>query len=275
MTNNEFNIDDLAVEQDLKPSVQDVMAGDIPAIRDPEDPVIRLPRGYLHNGKWQTTSSVRELTGADEELLARKKNPLDYFDSVLALGVEHLGDVDLLAQPMSERERILSQLLTGERELLFLAVLRATFGNERDLQFQCGSCGSDYTTTLLLDHDFVLKDTLGFDPPSTYEFTTSKGDVVEYRLVNGADQRAAASKPNATVAEQNSLILSATISRVNGDHMINRDDYVKTMSMRDRRDLINDMEERQPEIDNELELECQSCGVKNKILLNWGDLFRP
>jgi hypothetical protein len=242
---------------------------------EPENPVLTLPRGRFVNGKWETTAEVRELTGNDEEYLSRRRDPLDYFDAVLALGVTRLGSTDLGALNVAEREQLLSSLLGGERELLFLTVIRTTFGNERELEFQCGSCQGDFTTTLLLDHDFPLVDTLGFDPPMTYEFTTSKGDVVEYRLVNGADQKEAATKRGATTAEQNTIVLTNVIRRVNGDIPFDAKTYVLGLSMKDRRDLINAMDERLPTINNEVDLECHSCGTRNRVTLNWGDLFRP
>ena len=253
--------------------IRSAIAGEMPTIKDPEDPVITLPRGVHADGKWNTKCSVRELTGKDEEYLARKRDVLDYFDAVLALGVEHVGDIDLADKTVSEREEVLSQLLAGERELLFLAVIRGTFGNERDISSTCGSCRKDFTTTLLLDTDFVLTDTLGINPPLTYELTTSKGETLEYRLVNGSDQRAAAD--GSTTAEQNTIILSRTIKKVNGKRQFDMRDYVLSMSMKDRRQIMEAMEELHPTINNELELECPSCGVKNTVLVNWGDLFRP
>lgn len=278
MSDTDFNIDDLMAPQntgDTEQLVRDVLAGEMPTVPQPEEPVIVLPRGRFLNGEWEKEATVRELTGADEEKLARKRDSMDFFDAVLALGVERLGTAELSKMHTSEREAVLGSLLTGERELLFLAVIRATFGNERDLEYTCGSCGSEFTTTLLLDHDFVLTDTLGTEPPLSYTFTTSKGDRVEYRLINGFDQRAASSKKNGTVAEQNTAILTSVVKTVNGDVPFDTHDFVLKLSMRDRRDLVKDLDEHQPSIDNELELECQTCGTKNKVFLNWGDLFRP
>lgn len=277
MADTEINLDELlgAEPQDGDMTMRDVLAGEMPTMGEPENPVLTLPRGRLVNNKWETAAEVRELNGADEEYLARRRDPLDYFDAVLALGVTRLGSADLASMSITEREQVLATLLTGERELLFLTVIRATFGNERDLEFQCGSCQGEFTTTLLLDHDFPLVDDLGFDPPLTYEFTTSKGDRVEYRLVNGADQREAASKRNATTAEQNTVVLTNVIKRVNGTVPFDAKEYVLGLSMKDRRDLVADMDKRLPTINNEIDLECQSCGTKNRVTLNWGDLFRP
>ena len=277
MADTEINLDELlgADAQDGDMTMRDVLAGEMPTMGEPENPVLTLPRGRLVNNKWETAAEVRELNGADEEYLARRRDPLDYFDAVLALGVTRLGSADLASMSITEREQVLATLLTGERELLFLTVIRATFGNERDLEFQCGSCQGEFTTTLLLDHDFPLVDDLGFDPPLTYEFTTSKGDRIEYRLVNGADQREAASKRNATTAEQNTVVLTNVIKRVNGTVPFDTKEYVLGLSMKDRRDLVADMDKRLPTINNEIDLECQSCGTKNRVTLNWGDLFRP
>jgi hypothetical protein len=275
MTNIDTSLDDILGESASAPNLKEALAGDMPTMGEPENPVLTLPRGRFVGGKWETSAEVRELTGNDEEYLSRRRDPLDYFDAVLALGVTRLGSTDMGSLNVAEREQILSSLLGGERELLFLTVIRTTFGNERDLEFQCGSCQGEFTTTLLLDNDFPLVDTLGFDPPLTYEFTTSKGDTVEYRLVNGADQKEAATKRGATTAEQNTIVLTNVIRKVNGDLPFDLKDYVLGLSMKDRRDLINAMDERLPTINNEVDLECHSCGTKNRVTLNWGDLFRP
>lgn len=272
MTDIDFSTEETLNTESM---VRNTLAGEMPTMPQPEDDVVTLPRGRFLDGKWERKFQVRELTGRDEEYLARKRDTMDYFDAVLALGVTRVGDTDMQSLPISERESILALLLAGERELLFLTVIRSTFGNERDLEYQCVQCENKYTTTLLLDTDFPLVDDLGENPPTSYRFTTSKGDEVDYRLVTGADQRAATSSKTATLAEQNSMILHNVIQLVNGDYPVDKEGYVLGLSMKDRRDLIDALDKHQPKIDNELDLDCTACGTTNKVFLNWGDLFRP
>ena len=272
MTDIDFSTDETLSTESM---VRNTLAGEMPTMPQPEDDVVTLPRGRFLNGKWERAFQVRELTGKDEEYLARKRDSMDYFDAVLSLGVTRVGDTDMQALNMAERESILSMLLAGERELLFLTIIRVTFGNERDLEYQCIECENKYTTTLLLDHDFPLVDDLGENPPTSYRFTTSKGDDIDYRLVTGADQRSATANKTATLAEQNSAILHNVIQLVNGDYPVDKEAYVLGLSMRDRRDLVDALDKHQPKIDNELDLDCSACGTTNKVFLNWGDLFRP
>lgn len=272
------NTDDEAAEGVLPPeavNIAEAVAGEMPTMPSPPDGVIRLPRGLLVEGKWESEVKVRELTGADEELLARRKSAVDYFDAVITLGVEQVGSVDLSQKPQSERERMLGTLLVGEREFLFLSVIRATFGNERDITYTCTSCQSELETTLLLDHDIVLVDDLGIDPPQTYEYTTSRGEVVVYRLANGADQKMALSKGGATQAEQNTTILTNVIRTVDGVVPLEKRDFVLGMSMKDRRAMVEELDRRQPSLDNELDIDCSLCGEPNKVVVDWGSLFRP
>lgn len=274
MTDTEISTEDmesLGITRD--PS--EVLKGKMPTMAAPEEDTLVLPRGMFVEGRWQKDVKVRELTGVDEETLARRRDPLDYFDAVVAMGTETVGTESMVRKPLSERERLLSNLLVGERELLFLNIIRATFGNERDVEYSCPACQSEFTTTLLLDTDLVLENSLGDEPPSAYEFTTSKGEVVEYRLVIGADQREAMQKKSATAAEQNTVILSRVIQRVDGEIVGDRRAYVLGMSMKDRRDLVAELDKKQPKVNNEIEIECQTCGRTNVLTLDWGDLFRP
>ena len=47
-----------------------------------------LPRGLFIKGSYKHRRSCRELTGADEEALAKVRESIDFFDLVIALGVE-------------------------------------------------------------------------------------------------------------------------------------------------------------------------------------------
>ena len=274
MTDTEISAEDmeaLGVSRDP----EEILRGSMPTMPDPEGDTLVLPRGLYVGGSWQKDVKVRELTGADEETLARQRDPLDYFDAVIAMGTEVVGAETMLRKPLSERQRMLSDLLVGERELLFLNVIRATFGNERDVEYSCPACQSEFTTTLLLDTDLVLENPLGEDTPSTYEFTTSKGRVIEYRLVVGSDQREAMQKKNATAAEQNTVILSRVVQRVDGEPVGDRRAFVLSLSIKDRRDLVAELDAKQPKVNNDIEIDCQTCGRTNVLTIDWGDLFRP
>jgi hypothetical protein len=47
------------------------------------------------------------------------------------------------------------------------------------------------------------------------------------------------------------------------------------MGIKDRLSLLEKLVERQPSISLDLKTTCVSCGSEQRIVLGWGDLFRP
>lgn len=281
MTTQEMNLSDL--ENELDPNVtrqqklaeaKAAIAGKTPLIRDAPDCIVHLPRGLFQGGSWKKEAEVRELTGADEEALARTKEANDFFDLVLAHGVVRIEDVDLLSQPVGARQGSLRELLVGERSQLLLAILAATYGDEKVLNVTCPHCDLEQEVTLLLSQDFTPKPVEGLDQ-TTFTYTTSKGEEVSYRLVTGADQMEALKRKGMTTAEQNTLILSRCITTVNGTLVVNPMGYARNLGMKDRTAMLQAMVDKQPDIDLTVQMFCMGCGGEIVLALGWGDLFRP
>ena len=252
---------------------KEAIAGPTPIIPDAPDPVLALPRGLFYEGAWKRKVILKELTGQDEEALAKTRDPNDFFDIVVALGVERLGDLEMDEFPQGERVAMFQQLLIGERDQIFLGVLRATFGDERTLGYTCSLCGSKQELILSLTDDFKAKTVDGLDT-AMFTQTTSKGEEISYRLATGADQADALSKKGATQAEQNSIVLSRVILAVDGKDVLDPMAYVRRMSMRDRQSLLADLVDKQPSVDLEVTTDCSSCGGVQTLSLGWADLFR-
>lgn len=253
-------------------SVKKVLAGDHPVIEDPPDLTIDLPRGY----KSQTVVEVRELTGADEERLARLKNQSEEeaINTLVSLALVRIGDISLSDEPLSYRRQILSSLLLSERSLIFLGIIKATFGDNKDLQFVCNNCDAENAVTLILSEDFPItfpneSETL---KPS-YTFYTRKGQEVEWRLpvvkdADGMDKLK-------TVPERSSKMLSEVILNVDGKELLDPDLWVKNMGMADRQKFVESIDEVQPYVDTVVKTECASCGKEQQIPLSWGDFLLP
>lgn len=249
------------------------LAGPLPLIAEAPDCSVTLPRGLYAKGGYKRVAHVRELTGADEETLAKVKDNLDFFDTVIALGTESIDDVDLSSLPTAERQGQLRTLLIGERDQLFVAVVKATFGNTRKIGFRCTVCNEDQEVELILSEDFKPKEVEDVDA-TLFTFTTSKGHELQYRLVTGDDQQEAFSRKGATVAEQNTIILSKVITKANGGLIPDPLAYVRSMSMRDRQELLAVLVSKQPTIDLTLKTKCAACSSDQTLGLDWGDLFR-
>lgn len=254
-------------------AVKAATSGDHPVIRATPELTVELPRGYIDDGVSQTTVVLRELTGRDEEYLSRYKTSDTLYDGILALGVSAIGSIDLAALSVSERSKILGKLLVGERLMIYLAIVQATFGNERDMSFTCPHCSSEQTTLVLLDTDFPVKVPEDLQFLNTY--VTSSGVNIEYRLVTGSDVLESSSDKSVSASVQNSNLLARLIRRVDGNTPFDMGDFVRDMSLNDRGKLLSDVMDRQPDVALSLNLECSNCHEEVFIPVQWEELFRP
>ena len=257
---------DLNNEQEVKQR----LAGDHPVIPPVPDLVCTLPRGYNHNGTPQTEVEVRELNGADEERLARYKTEEDVYNAIITMCTVRVGSIDLSDEPYSARDRILDSLLTGERELIFLTIVAATFGNEKEYGFICGYCEEQNEITILLDEDLPLElpdEELRFH----HEFTTKRGNTIVFRLPVGSDLDGLAGITN--IAARTTHLLSQVIVSINGEPPLDAKAAAQNLNSGDRSQLEQEIKKHSPYIKMTLETECSSCGEEQNIPLQWGQFL--
>lgn len=255
-------------------AAKEKMAGPIPLIEDAPDTTLILPRGFFQQGAWHRRVEVRELTGADEETLAKVSDQLAFFSTVIALGVVSIGDVDFTKAALAERKFYLGSLLLGEREQVFLKVVQASFGNKKVIPFTCTLCDVEQDVTLLLDEDFKPKEVDDLDTVIR-TFVAKNGDTLEYSLATGADQEEALGKKGASPAEQNTIMLSRCVTKRNGGLIPDQIGYARALSISDRQKLLQLMVDQQPSVSLEVSTTCAGCGGEQRIALGWADLFRP
>lgn len=255
-------------------AAKEAIAGPVPLIGETPSTTVMLPRGLFQRGNWQREAEVRELTGTDEEALAKTPDQLAFFGAVIAHGVIRIGEVDFSSVPVAERKFYLGELLIGEREQLFMKVVQASFGDQKVIPFTCTQCSTEQEFTLILSQDFKPVEVADIDH-TTMQYLTRKGDTLDVRSAVGADQEEALGKKGATTAEQNTILLSRVITKRNGELIPDPSGYVRAMGMKDRLTLLEKLVARQPSISLEMKTNCVSCGNEQRIMLSWGDLFRP
>jgi len=254
-------------------AAKEAIAGPIPLIGDAPTSKLVLPRGMFQQGTWQREVEVRELTGIDEETLVKTPDQLAFFSSVVALGTVSIGNVDLSGTPVAERKFFLGELLLGEREMIFMRIIQATFGDEKVVPFTCTLCGVGQEMAMLLSQDFPPKEVIDIEQ-TTFTYTLRNGDVVEVRPAVGADQEEALSRKGISTAEQNTIMLSRCITKRNGDLIVDPIAFARKLGMKDRYAVLEAMVARQPSVQLDVTTTCSACGGEQKIALTWGDLFR-
>ncbi|MFH9731878.1 hypothetical protein [Streptomyces sp. NPDC017260] len=214
-----------------------------PVIDSPGDNLVTLERGICREGTWYRDAEVRELNGSDEEALAAAgvgNSSYKVFETLLLRGVVRVG-----GEAMSRT--VAGELLIGDRELLILAIRRATFGE--DLEFErlpCPHCGELTDLTVPLG----AIPTVRLDDPERVEFEVPMrhGNKAVVRLPNGDDQAAVFNlQSSGNKARQDSEILNRCVLRlVYTDGREVARPPAQTLGMRQRRSLLQFLTDTQP-----------------------------
>ena len=264
------------------------MSGDMPPDPDDEpkympdipDGSVTLAAGYVDaDGECTRDAEVRELTGVDEEAMGKKDatgNLARFIDVIVRRGTVSIGGRDATKE-------MLDSLLIGDRDVLALAIRRATYGDTLRLPLVCPSCEHEFEV------DYDLTD--GGDIPSkpythgaersvTVELTRGRSATVG--LVDGAIQKIVFTndRKNLSNAETNTLILSRTLLAYHDGRgpvsMVDRPRIARNMGMRDRAALVKAMIEAQPGPQyDDLKQECPNCAETLPLAVDYGMLFRP
>lgn len=256
---------DDAVVQAAVSSILD--PGAAPQIGPPPPGEVRLPGGLVTPEGVYTTAQVRELTGQDEEALAKAGTNVVRYNTALLRAVDSIGG----KKPSAD---VLKSLLVGDREALILGIRIATFGKDVVYENVLCACGENLDVTLDLDTlDMIVLDDR---EKREFEVPLRKG-VAEVRLTTVADSDLAmelASK-DATGAEQNTLILSRCVLNINGEPVKGSKEKVKNLSVSDRQTILKFLAEKQPGPRyDEVKSKHEECGNEIPLYLAVDNLFR-
>jgi len=162
-------------------------------------------------------------------------------------------------------------LVLGDRDLLYLHIVRATYGDTRLIKMPCAHCGQLNDVTLELDKDFPIVYP-EFDIRKGLVVSTSKGDIT-LRLPNGEDT-VAVQKDGKTDATMNTAMLARCAVWPEGKAPADPTKWARTLGLGDRKKLVNALlgAEIGPKM-GEVETQCASCGKDMPILLDWVSLL--
>jgi hypothetical protein len=249
-----------------------------PEIALPAGGQFRLPGGYVSGGDFNNArydAEVRELTGADEEAIAKARNGGigKFIATLLASGTVSVGN---------ERAStgLLNNLLLGDRDMLLLEIRRATYGDEIvwDL-YSCPHCGEEFRLSVTLDEIPIRS----LDDPAArvFEVELRRGRKAFVRLPIGADQEAIlAIVDRATESEQNTLLISRCLISVveadgNENAVTGNPEFARSLGIVDRQRILDAIEEKQPGPQyNEVKFTHDSCGKEVPLFISAGDLFQ-
>lgn len=256
--------------QDINNALRDP----VPELQEAESVIVTLQRGLIDpaTGLWQTEAEVREMTGADEEYLAtiEAKSELTYGEYIAALlrrAVNRVGSINL----ESDKSPI-DNLSMGDRDLLFLGVIRATYGKTKEFQAECRSCATMNDVEINLDEDFPTKEPT-VDLKTPLKFKLKNGKTVSLRVPTLADS-AHVSKAAKSSAAQNTMMLARCAIFPEGKQPKDIDEWARNLNVADRNKLIRSLLdiEAGPEL-KAVNVHCASCGEEMTIALDWISLL--
>lgn len=233
----------------------------------PSEVIVDLPGGYISpTGEVLRTAEVRELTGRDEEAIAKATTFPKAMVTILSRGTVKIGD-----QPSSDS--LLDGILSADRDAIMLGIYRATFGDSAEIPSYCSGCKDYKTVEVNLLEDIKTK--ILVDPLEDREFTV-KGRKSEYtvRLPEGRAQREIATSPDKTLAELDTILLEYCLHRIDGKQVFNKA-QVQNIGLADRRTILEAIIDRNPgpQFEN-IKVSCPDCNGEVVVPINLGTLFR-
>jgi hypothetical protein len=236
-------------------------------IISPSDTTVTLPGGYLTaTGEIITEAEVRELNGSDEEAIARSTNIGKALLVVLNRGTVRIGN-------QKADEKLLDQLLSGDRDMLILGILKATFGKTAEIGGYCNGCNEVKTVQVDLDTDIVVKALM--DPINDRVFTVEgKTRTYTVQLPTGVTQKEMLQNTDKTSAELTTIMLENTVMKIDNSPVLSKL-QVQNLGLVDRRTISEAINKRLcgPQFDA-VKVTCPDCESEVSVPVNFGTLFR-
>lgn len=240
------------------------------ALRDPKSSqgIFELPCGFLTpDGELLTEVKVREITGAEEDMLATKGiSGGKKITQLLAGCVESIGTVT----DKQTLQLICRNLPIGDRVFLLLAIRRVSLGDEIPFEDQCPSCEkkSVYYQNLSELTIRAMKE----PKKRVYDITLPSKKTARFHVMTGKDEE---TLTKADAKDQASAAVSVRLDLLNEVAPTIED--VKALSMRDRNALRDTFDKVEGGVETTVDVSCPLCGHEYRTEMNPGStgFFSP
>ena len=231
----------------------------------PLDNVVTLPGGYINAaGEVITDAEVRELNGNDEEAIARAANVGRAILTILQRGTVRVGNE-------KADEKMLDQLLAGDRDMLILAIFKATFGRTTEIPVYFGS----ELKQIEVDLDKDIKVKILTDPINDRIFSVSgKNHEYTVTLPTGVSQKEMIINSDKSSAELTTIMLENTVLKIDNSPVVSKQ-QVRNLGLADRRKIVEEINKRLPgpQFDSIVVTDPET-GSEVPVPVNFGTLFR-
>jgi hypothetical protein len=255
-------------------AINEALREPLPELRDSESLSVKLQRGLIDpvSGIWQTDAEVREMTGADEEYLAGidAKGNVSYSDYMAALlkrAVMSIGSLNTQANP-----KLIDNLSLGDRDILFLGVIKATYGKTKEFQATCSSCSKDNDVVMDLEEDFKIQEpNLNLQQPLIVKLRNGKEAKLRVPTVSDTTYVGKTAK---TISAQNTLMLARCTVWPDGEQPSDLEVWAKSLNVGDRNKMVKALLDVKagPSIEA-VNVPCAHCGEEMTIAIDWISLL--
>lgn len=248
------------------------IADPVPTIDSSPITTLELIRGVFNKATsdWEKDAVVRELTGEDEEALAAidAKEDLSYGEYLVNLLQRAV--VSIGSQTIENNKNLIDELLIGDRDLLFLGVIRATYGKAREVQLTCGNCNESNDVVIDLENDFKVEKA-DEDITKPISVQLKDGKTLSFSLPTTGDSRYSLKKAK-TTAEQNTYIIARCLL---GDmDKDSREVWAKKLGLADRKKIVKAITAVQPGPRmEEVNTQCAHCEQELVVVIDWVSLL--
>ena len=234
-------------------------------ITSPSNNVVTLPGGFITaTGEVLDEAEVRELTGADEEAISKAPNVGRALLTILQRGTVRIGE---------ERadEKILDNLLSADRDVLLLAIFKATFGNKAVVPVFIE--GEMKEVEVDLDNDIQIKNLEDKINDRVFSVKGRKGSFT-VQLPTGKTHREMIKNSDKSAAELTTIMLEGTVLEINGAPVLSKS-QVQNLGIQDRKVIIDEINNRLPgpKFDDVFVTD-PDTGKEVRVPVNFGTLFR-
>lgn len=199
---------------------------------------------------------LREMTGAEEELLTNQKliRSGDAVNQVLRNCILRIGENEAVS--MTD----ILDMLSGDRLFVLVKLRQISLGDEVELELACSNAACRAKNQAVINLDDLSVTPYGEDREFTFALPAS-GKKVRFVYLDGHMEKRLAQMQEPSI----SAAMMIRILDIDGSAPSKK--ALNEMSMRDRSALRQEMLRVEAGIDTAIELDCESCGTRIRTRL--------
>lgn len=274
----ESNNEEREMERDYAESITEIAEDTQSLSGSDENEVHDLLAGYVDkDGVCHKTFTIREMTGADEEYINRadiKSNGARVITALLSRCVLSVGTLTKksVGNP-KEWENIFKDMLSGDRDIIMLAIRRESIGDTIEVTHTCPNpdCKAKLKTVVSLDelaiNEFDGIREMPFELPKGYR--DRKGEFHKkgiMRRPNGLDGELLTPLAKNNLAKAETTLLTRICRFEDGTHI--DESIMSGLTKRDRDYLLSVLNDHPMGVDMTVDVMCDRCGEYFKGNLN-------